>query len=303
MCQWSGSALVQVMAGRLFSLVCSVPSHYLNQCWLIVIWTPGNKFQSNSNRNFIIFISENAFEIVVCHKGDHFVQGRWVKVAVPYVFSNLVITVPAHVLGPLGTRPSGGLNMKMLSNQITHWGRETHICVGKFTIIGSDNGLSPGRRQAIIWTNGGILLIGPLGTNFNGILIEIHTFSVMKMHLKMSSAKWRPFCLSLNVLRDFHNKDKTVLSFSWNLKPKKTSLLLKQGSASTALTSKADIFLQDLFSYSRFLWTFPRSEPITKMSISISPLKGSLPAVHCLPIAVCRHTPESPYVGLITSTP
>ena len=78
----------------------------------------------------------------------------------------------------------------------------THICVGKLTIIGSDNGLSSGRRQAIIWTNAGILLIGPLGTNFNEILIEIHAFSFKKMHLKMSSAKWRPFCLGLNVLNE-----------------------------------------------------------------------------------------------------
>ena len=46
------------------------------------------------------------------------------------------------------------------------------------TIIGSDNGLSPGRRQAIIWTNDGILLIGPLGTNFNEIVIGIQTFSL-----------------------------------------------------------------------------------------------------------------------------
>ena len=53
----------------------------------------------------------------------------------------------------------------------------THICVSKLTIIGSDNGLSPGRRQAIIWTNAEILLIGHLGKNFSGILIEIHTFS------------------------------------------------------------------------------------------------------------------------------
>ena len=44
----------------------------------------------------------------------------------------------------------------------THWGRVTHICVGKLTIIGSDNGLSPVRRQAIIWTNAGILFIRPL---------------------------------------------------------------------------------------------------------------------------------------------
>ena len=85
--------------------------------------------------------------------------------------------------------------------QSTHWGRMMHICVRKLTFIGWDNGLSPGRRQAIIWTNAGILLIWPLGTNFNEILIGIHTFSFKKMHLKMSSAKWRPFCLGLNVLK------------------------------------------------------------------------------------------------------
>ena len=56
------------------------------------------------------------------------------------------------------------------------------------------------RRQAIIWTNAGISLIGPLGTNFSEILIWIHIFSVKKMHLKMLSGKWRPFCLGLNVL-------------------------------------------------------------------------------------------------------
>ena len=70
----------------------------------------------------------------------------------------------------------------------------------KLTIIGSDNGLSPGRRQAIIWTNAGILLVGPLGTNSSEILIEILTFSFKKMHLKVSPAKRRPFCLGLNVL-------------------------------------------------------------------------------------------------------
>ena len=76
----------------------------------------------------------------------------------------------------------------------------THICVSKLTIIGSDNGLSPDRRQAIIWTNAGILLIGPVGTNFSEILIEILTFSFKKLRLKVSSAKRRPFCLGLNVL-------------------------------------------------------------------------------------------------------
>ena len=90
------------------------------------------------------------------------------------------------------------------SMSLTHWGRVTHICVVKLTIFGSDNGLSPGRRQAIIWTNAGILLIGPLGTNFIEILIGIQTFSFKKMHLKMSSEKWRPFCLGLNVLMSNH---------------------------------------------------------------------------------------------------
>ena len=76
---------------------------------------------------------------------------------------------------------------------LTHWGRMTHIGVGKLIVIGSVNGLSPGRRQTITWTNARILLIWPLGTNFNEI-------SFKKMHLKMSSAKWRPFCLGLNRL-------------------------------------------------------------------------------------------------------
>ena len=76
----------------------------------------------------------------------------------------------------------------------------THIWVSKITIIGTDNGLSPGRRQAIIWTSVWILLIGPLGTNFSEILIEIYAFSFKNRHLKMSSGKWRPFCLGLNVL-------------------------------------------------------------------------------------------------------
>ena len=88
---------------------------------------------------------------------------------------------------------------------LTHWGRVTHICIIKLlvttlTIICSDNGLSPARHQAINWTNDGILLIGPVGTNFGEILIEIITFSFTKMRLKVSSAKRRPFCLGHNVL-------------------------------------------------------------------------------------------------------
>ena len=81
-----------------------------------------------------------------------------------------------------------------------HWGQATHICVGILTSIGSDNGLSPGRRQAIILTKAVIFLTEPLRTDFSDILIRNKAFSFEKMILKMSSAKWCPFCLGLNVL-------------------------------------------------------------------------------------------------------
>ena len=67
-------------------------------------------------------------------------------------------------------------------------------------IIGSDNGLSPVRRQAIIWNIAGIMLIGPLGTNFSEILIGIQTFPFKKLHLKTYSEKWHLFFLGLNEL-------------------------------------------------------------------------------------------------------
>ena len=91
-------------------------------------------------------------------------------------------------------------HLKSSTATSTHWGWVMHICIVNLTMVGSDNGLSPGRRQAIIWTNAWILLIEPLGTNFSEILIKIHKFSFKKMHLKMLSAKWQPFCLGLNVL-------------------------------------------------------------------------------------------------------
>ena len=81
----------------------------------------------------------------------------------------------------------------------THWDRVTQKSVSKFTINSSDSALSPIRHQVIIWTNAGILLIRTLRTNFSETVIQIHTFSNKKMHLKMSSGKCRPFCLGLNV--------------------------------------------------------------------------------------------------------
>ena len=119
----------------------------------------------------------------------------------------VALTLPTLPGSPTWSCPNNSdtdvSKIKPLYNKVslTHWGRVTYICVSKLTIIVSDNGLSPGRRQAIICTNAGMLLIGPLGTNFNETSIEIHTFSLKIIHLKISSGKWRPFCLGLNVLR------------------------------------------------------------------------------------------------------
>ena len=68
-------------------------------------------------------------------------------------------------------------------------------------IIGSDNVMSPVWRQATIWTNAGILLIShgkqismKFSSKYNNVFFE-------KMRLKMSSGKWRPFCLGLSMSR------------------------------------------------------------------------------------------------------
>ena len=131
---------------------------------------------------------------------------------------------------------------------ITHWGRVTHICVGKLTIIGSDNGLSPDRRQAIIWTNAGLLLIGPLGKNFNEISIKILSFSFKKMRLKVSSAKWRPFCLGLNVLIHYNSL--------WRLQRQHRRLEISRGSR----------YITILYAVTRTCQSYPGGRLNIKMS-------------------------------------
>ena len=86
----------------------------------------------------------------------------WQRPRVPYVVCRCSTAMPRvswwqDVIPPCV--------MKLL----THWGCLKHICVNKQTIIGSDNSLSPGRHQAILWTNGGLLWIGPLGTSVNEV--------------------------------------------------------------------------------------------------------------------------------------
>ena len=157
----SWSTLVQVMACCL-----TAPSHYLNQCWLIVKYGPVTFIYGQLHQKYPSHQSWKSASIFLNKISFKSLRGQWVKF-VPTLMSDVMVGF----------------------NQLTHWGRVTHICVSKLTIISSDNGLSPGRRQAIIWTNARISLIGPLGTNFSEILIEIETFSFKKMHLKISSGK------------------------------------------------------------------------------------------------------------------
>ena len=113
-------------------------------------------FWSKFNRN--LYLMEGSIWVSI-GSGNSWALKMWQAIIVPNVDQDLW-----YVLS-LG------------HSSLTHWGRVTHVCVSKLTIIGSDNGLSPGWGQAIIWTNAGILLIGPLGTNFSKILIKIQTFS------------------------------------------------------------------------------------------------------------------------------
>ena len=112
------------------------------------------------------------------------------------------------------------IDIKKIVNwlRLIHWGRVMHLCVSKLT-IGSDNGLAPCRRQTIILTNAGILLIWTWGTNFSEIFNEISTFLDKKMHLNkyISSGTWRSFCLSLSVLTVVNSGTNDCVAFYTSL--------------------------------------------------------------------------------------
>ena len=122
----------------------------------------------------------------------------------------------------------GAVEVRPWSPCLTHWDRVTHIYIRNLSIISSNNGLSPVRRQAIIWTNGWIFVIVRLGTKFSDILIEICTFSFTKMNFKMSSGKWWPFCLGLNVLT--HSTHRSPLTRKYTTQPIHRRVRQRQGS-------------------------------------------------------------------------
>ena len=144
-------------------------------------------------QNLFLFIQGNALEIVtplylpgrskidwLCKPHEktrvtgYMINCRWQNCDTPNLIGQAditvywdfrVISVHSQLVIPISSREGTVWSCHIMVMFLTHWGRVTHICVSKQTSIGSDNGLSPGRRQAIIWANAGILLIGPLGTN------------------------------------------------------------------------------------------------------------------------------------------
>ena len=127
------------------------------------------------------------------------ILGNAIKCGVANFINLLSVWMTGLLVGSQNTNaPDINISRDEHVHILTHWGRVTNICVSNLTINGSDNGLSLSQCQAIIWTNVGILLIGPLGKNFS--LGELLTFSFEKMLLKASSSKWRPCCLGHSVL-------------------------------------------------------------------------------------------------------
>ena len=124
-------------------------------------------------------------------------------------------------------------------NELTYSGQVTHICVSELSSIGSDNGLAPGRRQAIIWTNAGILLIRTPGTHFSEILSELHTIWLRKCTSKCRLRNGGNFVsasMCLLALRQSHHypsaSEATLINLVWiHTHPRRPITLQQQNKA------------------------------------------------------------------------
>ena len=103
----------------------------------------------------------------------------------------------------------------------------THLLINasaNWVSIGSGNDLSLVRHQAINWTNAALVSIGPLWTNFTDTLIEIQMFSFKNTQLRMSSAKWRPFCARGDELNNKLSTGRATLTHKQYVKPTRIRL-------------------------------------------------------------------------------
>ena len=155
-------------------------SHYLSQCYNIVNWTLRNKIQWNLTQNSYIFIQENAFENVVWKMADILSRLQYIRpfrtsfgetqcddCLNQYVFENIDrILFRAQCVNTLRMRQNGphfpNDIFKCVSLYENVWISikislkfVPKVPINNIPALGSDNGLAPSRRQAIIWTNDG----------------------------------------------------------------------------------------------------------------------------------------------------
>ena len=183
------STLVQVMAW------ChQAASHYLSQCWLramlaysITIYSTQMEL-SDLNLDLRVpdtgqlkhpwGVATDGENILVADSGNKRIQ----VFKIDGMFVSIIASEDDPLQDPAGLESqrmfmwqivkkfvSRCTSTEILQNSLTLWGRVMHICLSRITIIGSDNGLFPGRCQGIIWTNAGILLMRTLGINFSEI--------------------------------------------------------------------------------------------------------------------------------------
>ena len=177
-----------------------VPSNYMDQCWLTVNSFVCGVLMPYGNKDLDQHSSSNGL-LHECTKPlpeQIFTNHQWgiVREISYKMFKLSILDMSVKITtGNLKLQPhlTG-------ASELTQWGRVTHICINKLTIISSDNSLLPGRRQAFIYTNAGILLIGSLETNFSEILIKILTFSLNENVVwKIAAILSWPQCVNINI--------------------------------------------------------------------------------------------------------
>ena len=192
--RWTGSALIQIMA-----VACSAPSHYLNQCWLIIIWTLRNNRQWNSNRNTKLFIHENAFEYITSAKWWPFCPGRdeliWENIpcyngTILWLIYGIVkftknICVSYHVEGQYAGK--GRINyfwyvdISCLRATLTGWLAripKTHKTIQTWSSIHTANcrlGIRTGMENTLFHHYDGRALSGKAGLQYPPLHEQVHT--------------------------------------------------------------------------------------------------------------------------------
>ena len=109
-------------------------------------------------------------------------------------FENVACKTAAIVFEP------AKIHLPRWTHSVTYWDRVTHICVGNLITIGSDNGLSPGRCQVIIWTNTGIHIVYWTTRNTPQWNVNRNSYIYIQGNTFVNVCKWRQFCLGLNML-------------------------------------------------------------------------------------------------------